>query len=276
MRLPEIVVLLLFVEMLTPATVIVGLKKSKILLLLITLPVLSFGLAVPSPMTPLVGRLAPAGPMLLVAIVLLLLPPATVLVLKRMLPVATVVLPVDEPRMVQLRTMLFEAPPMNRIVLVPAVAEAVVFESVRELPMILRPSIVTLSAPFRSTNGLPAAIAGRRPCERHRRDSHAGVGGGAGTAGVQDRRERLGSVAQDGDGDRARVRARVNGVKCVLQGGISASTGVHTDNSRATHGNGVGLGCDAILSGHNRSDSIRADVQGDRAAGCALMEPASR
>ena len=41
--------------------------------------------------------------------------------------------------------------------LVPAVAEAVVFEIVSKPE--LKPSMVTLSAPLRSINGLPAAIA---------------------------------------------------------------------------------------------------------------------
>ena len=48
---------------------------------------------------------------------------------------------------------------MRRIVLVLAVAEAVVLETVNEFPDAFKPLIVTLSAPFRSTNGLPAAIA---------------------------------------------------------------------------------------------------------------------
>src|SRR4029077_12407221 len=48
---------------------------------------------------------------------------------------------------------------MSRIVLVPAVAEAVVFEIVRELPPEFNPSIVTFLAPLRLTNGLPAVTA---------------------------------------------------------------------------------------------------------------------
>ena len=48
---------------------------------------------------------------------------------------------------------------MNRIVDVPDVAETVVLAMVSELPPVLRPSMVTLSAPFRSISGEPAAIA---------------------------------------------------------------------------------------------------------------------
>ena len=76
-------------------------KKSKMLLLSMRLPVLWFGLADPSDITPLVGRLAPAGPIALLEIVLLLFaPPVEVLI--RMLPPAVVVLDVDEPSTVHL------------------------------------------------------------------------------------------------------------------------------------------------------------------------------
>ncbi len=79
-----------------PATEVVALKKSNTLLLSMTLLVLWFGLADPSDITPLVGRFAPAGPMLLFEIVLpLLAPPVDVLI--RTLPPATVVLAIDEP-----------------------------------------------------------------------------------------------------------------------------------------------------------------------------------
>jgi hypothetical protein len=77
----------------------------------------------------------------------------------RMLPPAMVVLDVEEPRTVQFVIISFCAPLMRRIVLVPAVAETVVFEIVSELPPLLSPLIVTLSAPFKSINGLPATIA---------------------------------------------------------------------------------------------------------------------
>src|SRR3982751_170890 len=131
------------VEILIPATVIVGLKKSKTLLLVMILPVLLFGLADPSDITPFVGKLGPAGPMLLFEIVLPLLAPP-VEVLKRMLPPAVDVEDVDEPKTVQFVTVSFCVPLMNRIVLVPAVAEAVVFEIVSELPPLLSPLMVTL------------------------------------------------------------------------------------------------------------------------------------
>ena len=136
---------------------VVAWKKSKILLLSMRLPVLLFGLADPSDITPLVGRLAPAGPIALFEIVLLLFaPPVEVLI--RMLPPAVVVLDVDEPSTVHLVMVLFCAPLIRRIVLVPAVAETVVLEMVSNPPE-LKPSMVTLSAPLRSINGLPATIA---------------------------------------------------------------------------------------------------------------------
>ena len=81
-------------------------KKSKILLLSMTLPVFGFA-AVPRPITPLVGRFTPAGPILLPEMVLLLLPPATVLVLNRMLPPAVAAVAVDEPSTCVRVTVLF-------------------------------------------------------------------------------------------------------------------------------------------------------------------------
>src|SRR5690349_2511989 len=98
MRLLVMLTLAVLVLMLTPAAVVIAAwKKSKILLLSMKMFVLLFGLADPSDMTPLVGRLAPAGPMLLFEIVLLLFAPL-VEVLIRMLPPATVVDAVEEPR----------------------------------------------------------------------------------------------------------------------------------------------------------------------------------
>src|SRR5215211_6078072 len=96
MRLFEIVQLSLLSCTLIPDTEVLGLKKSKMLSLSIRLPV--FGLpAVPRPMTPLVGKLAPAGPMLQNETVLLLLPTLLV-VLKSTLPPAGPPTPeVDEP-----------------------------------------------------------------------------------------------------------------------------------------------------------------------------------
>src|SRR5690348_1772759 len=133
-------------------------KKSWILLPLIMLPALALPL-LPRPCTAFAGRLVPAGPMSLFDTVLLLLPPATVLVLNSTVPVAAVVAPVAEPRIVVLVTVLLVAPSMKRIVLVPAVPDAVAFDSVNALPPLLRPSMVTLSAPFRLISALPAVIA---------------------------------------------------------------------------------------------------------------------
>ena len=131
------------------------------LLLSIRLPELLFGLADPSDITPFVGRLAPAGPIALFEIVLLLFaPPVEVLI--KMLPPAVVVLDVDEPSTVHTAMVLFCAPLIRRIVLVPAVAETVVLEMVSKPK--LKPLMVTLSAPLRSINGLPATIAPEIAC----------------------------------------------------------------------------------------------------------------
>jgi hypothetical protein len=143
--------------MLIPDTDVVALKKSKMLLLLIRLPV--FGLAaVPRPMTALVGRLVPTGPRLQNETVLLLLP-TPVVVLKKTFPPAIPVAEFEEPRTVHLVTMSFCAPLIKRMVLVLAVADAVVLERVSALPPVPSPSIVTLVAPLKSISGLPAAIA---------------------------------------------------------------------------------------------------------------------
>src|SRR2546423_858499 len=149
-----------------PATDDVALKKSKMLLLSMIFPMFTVLLpAVPNPVMHLIGRLPPAGPMLLLEITLLLLPtmlvPEAVVVLKRIFPPAAPSATVDDPRIVQFLTVLFFAPPaaavvlIKRMVLVPAVAETVVFENVS----VPNPSMVTFLAPFKSTNGLPAAIA---------------------------------------------------------------------------------------------------------------------
>ena len=125
----ETVVVVVLAWRLTPETPSLAWKKSKMLLLSIRLRVLSSGLADPSDITPLVGRLAPAGPILLAEIVLLLfVPPVEVLI--KMLPPAMVVLDVDEPSTVHTAMVLFCAPLIRRIVLVPAVAETVVLEMV--------------------------------------------------------------------------------------------------------------------------------------------------
>src|SRR6478752_3209573 len=111
--------------MLTPAVATAAPKKLKILLLSIRLLTLALA-AVPEPIKPLVGKFAPAGPMLLFEIMLLLLPPATVLVLNKMLPPAVAAVALDEPSTVQFVIVLFCAPLMRRIVLVLAVVETVV------------------------------------------------------------------------------------------------------------------------------------------------------
>ena len=66
---------------------------------------------------------------------------------------------VDEPRIVQLVTMSFVAPSIKRTVLVPTEFEVLVFVSVSEFPPVFRPLMVTLSAPLRLINALPALIA---------------------------------------------------------------------------------------------------------------------
>src|ERR1700730_8301546 len=124
-----------------PVTEDVALKKSKMLLFVMRLPVFTVLLpAVPSAVMHLIGILPPAGPILLFAITLLLLPtmlfPLAVVVLKSTAPPAAPSATVDDPRMLQFATMLFCAPPapavllIKRIVLVPAVAPVFVFESV--------------------------------------------------------------------------------------------------------------------------------------------------
>ena len=186
------------------------------LLLSMRLPVLLFGLADPSDITPLVGRLAPAGPIALFEIALsLFAPPVEVLI--RMLPPAVVVLDVDEPSTVHLVMVLFCAPLMSRIVLVPAVAETVVFEIVSELPPELKPSMVTLSAPLRSINGLPATIAPEIGSHSGWRDQNQSVARTPNTARIQNRRCRLGGVAAHANVDDASVGAEVNRIKCVFQ-----------------------------------------------------------
>src|SRR5689334_19199729 len=111
-----------------PDTLAAALKKSKMLLLSITSPVLMVLalVVVPTPEMHLIGRLAPAGPMLFPVITLLLFPtmvvPTAGDVLNRMFPPAVPNGTVADPEMVQFRTVLFWAPLMKRIVLVPAVA----------------------------------------------------------------------------------------------------------------------------------------------------------
>src|SRR4051812_24010635 len=100
-----------------PALLPAALKKAKMLLLSMVLPVLTVLLpAVPSAEIAFKGRFAPAGPILLLITILLLLPtmlvPEAVVVLNRMFPPAVPSGTVFEPRIVQFATMLFCAPPI--------------------------------------------------------------------------------------------------------------------------------------------------------------------
>src|SRR4051812_39460970 len=94
-------------------TLAVALKKSKMLFLSITSPVLMVLalVMVPTPEIHLMGRLAPAGPMLLPVITLLLLPtmvvPTAGDVLNRTFPPAVPNGTVADPEMVQFLTVLF-------------------------------------------------------------------------------------------------------------------------------------------------------------------------
>src|SRR5688572_5637180 len=109
---------------------------------------------------PLVGKFAPDGPMLLEEIVLLSFPPVVFAsVAKKMVPPMVATVALKAPRTVQLVTVLEVAPLIKRIVDVEAVGDAVVFSMVNALPALLRPFTVTLSAPLKSTRGLPAAMA---------------------------------------------------------------------------------------------------------------------
>src|SRR5262245_38415158 len=92
---------------------------------------------------PFKGRPEPAGPMLQLLMLLLSLP-VLVPVLKNTTPAVVVV----EAARLTFCTMLLDASAMNRRALEVPVAA---FEIVSALPPVLRPSIVTLSAPFRST-----------------------------------------------------------------------------------------------------------------------------
>lgn len=81
--------------------------------------------------------------------------PVVVPVLKTIVPATVSRIEVEEPRIVHLVTVLLDASAINRIVLVPVNAAPEVLESVREDPATNWPSIVTLSAPLKSINGLP-------------------------------------------------------------------------------------------------------------------------
>src|SRR5438045_6517184 len=101
-----------------PATDDVALKKSKMLLLSMIFPMFTVLLpAVPNPVMHLIGRLVPAGPMLLLEIMLLflltMLLPEAVVVLKRIFRPAPPIATVDNPRTVQfLPVWFFPRPPL--------------------------------------------------------------------------------------------------------------------------------------------------------------------
>src|SRR5690349_10734363 len=104
---------------------------------------------VPEPKIALPGRFVPAGPMLLYEMVLLSLPvvtPAPMMIVPA-LP------PTFEPKIVQLVIVLLVASLTNRMVLVVSPFDTVVLVMVNEFPPVFNPSMVTRSAPFRSTNG---------------------------------------------------------------------------------------------------------------------------
>ena len=94
--------------------------------------------------------------MLLLSMVFPSFPVEPVVVLKNRIPAPE---SVEEPRRLQFLTELVVASLMNRMVEVPAVAEVLVLLMVRSFPATGRPfiyslpSMVTLSAPFRSIKG---------------------------------------------------------------------------------------------------------------------------
>ena len=90
--------------------------------------------------------------------------------LEMVLPSLPVVVPVEknivpevakllEPDIVQLVMVLLLASLIKRMVVVPAVADTVVFDMVNEFPPVFNPLMVTLSAPFKLISGLPAVVA---------------------------------------------------------------------------------------------------------------------
>ena len=114
----------------------------------------------PFPKIAFVGRLAPAGPILLLEIVLLSFPFVVFAsVLKKIVAPFVATDDETEPCRFEFVMVLLVAPPIKRIVEVPDVEEAVVFAIVREFPPAFKPSIVTLSAPFKSIIGDPAVVA---------------------------------------------------------------------------------------------------------------------
>ena len=122
------------------------------LLLLMVLPLLLLP-KVPKAYTAFSGLPLAALVMSLLSMVLLSLPANTVVLLKKKIPAAALV---EDPLIVQYFMVLELASLMNRMVDVPAVDRALVLVIVRlfVLPVAFtRPSMVTLSAPFRSMSG---------------------------------------------------------------------------------------------------------------------------
>src|SRR5438552_3010056 len=120
-------------RMCIPDVLLVGRKKSKMLLLLMTFPLFRIPAldVLPSAKMALDGRLVPAGPMLHNETVLPSLP-VVVPVLKMIVPPTVAKVVVEDPRTVQPVMALFVASATNWIVPVCAAAETVVLEMVRE------------------------------------------------------------------------------------------------------------------------------------------------
>ncbi len=91
--------------------------------------------------------------------ILLLLPVELDSAPKIILPQLILDAAVDDPSIVQLVIVLLDASFLNLIVQVPVVALAVVLAIIKLFPPVFKPSIITLSAPFKSINGEPAVIA---------------------------------------------------------------------------------------------------------------------
>ena len=103
---------------------------------------------------PCVGLFVPTGPMLQNETTLLSLP-LVVPVENKMLPPSKPAGVCEEPSIVHLVILLFDASLRNLIVDVPEKSEIVLFVMVKELPEEFKPSMVTLSAPLRSIIGEP-------------------------------------------------------------------------------------------------------------------------
>jgi hypothetical protein len=132
------------------------------LLLSMTIPLLPIAVVVvePLPRIAFVGRFAPEGPILQKEIVLLSFPLVVFASVEKK-TVAPFVATEDEtaPRNVQRVMVLEVAPPMNRMVDVPDVGDAVVFSIESASPPVFNPSMVTLSAPFKSIMENPGVAA---------------------------------------------------------------------------------------------------------------------